>query len=62
MSTGLETTKMIASFFSPARLERIEDLLEERDVAVDQIEPALIGLAPQAGGDARSGRHRQHLS
>ena len=40
-------------------LERVEDLLEERDVAVDQIEPALVGLAAQAGGDARSGRCRR---
>jgi len=30
--------------FSPRSLERFEDLLEQRHVAVDQVEPALSGL------------------
>ena len=34
------------------RLDLAEDVQEQLDVAVDQVEPALVGLAPQAGGDA----------
>ena len=45
----------------PRALERIENLLEERDVAVDQIQPALIRLAAQPGGDADQIRIRAFL-
>ena len=33
-------------------LDLAEDVQEQLDVAVDQVEPALVGLAPEAGGDA----------
>ena len=32
--------------------QRVQDLLEQLDVPVDQIEPALVGLAAKASGDA----------
>ena len=38
-------------FLQARGLERIQNLLEERDIAIDQIEPAFVGLSPQAGGD-----------
>ena len=31
--------------------ERVEDLLEQRDIAVDQIEPAFVRLSAEASGD-----------
>ena len=50
-STGLETTRTIASRFEPGRGDLAEDVQEQLDIAVDQVEAALVGLAPQAGGD-----------
>ena len=34
------------------RLDLAEDVQEQLDVAIDQVEPALVGLAAQAGRDA----------
>ena len=51
-STGLETTSTIASGLCPAFCDFAENAAEQLDVAIDQIEPAFVGLAPQAGGDA----------
>ena len=50
-STGLETTSTIASRLMPADAGLAEDAQEELDVAIDQVEPALVGLAAQAGRD-----------
>ena len=36
----------------PGGADRRQDRAEELDVAVDEREPAFVGLAPQAGGDA----------
>ena len=58
MSTGFETTKTIASFLIPACLRLCEDAVEERDVAVDEIEARLVRLAAQTGGDADDVRIR----
>ena len=43
---------MMASFLQAGGLDLSEDVEEQRDVAVDQVEPALVGLSAQAGGDA----------
>ncbi len=50
-STGLETTSTIASRLQAGRGHLAEDAQEQLDVAIDQVEPALVGLAAQAGGD-----------
>ena len=42
----------------PGRLDLAEDVQEELDVAVDQVEAALVGLAAQAGGDHDRRRSR----
>ncbi len=36
----------------PGGLDLAQDVQEQLDVAVDQVEPALVGLAAEAGGDA----------
>ena len=37
---------------SPRLADLAQDAEEQIDVAVDQVEPAFVGLAPQAGRDA----------
>ena len=50
-STGLETTSTMASCLMPGRSGLAENAEEQLDVAVDQVKPALVRLAAQAGRD-----------
>src|SRR5262249_2100455 len=41
----------VGTLLQPGRLDLFEQAEEQIDVAVDEIEPALLGLAPKPGGD-----------
>ncbi len=51
-STGFETTSTTASRLHAGLLNLAENAEEQIDVAIDQIEPAFVRLAAQAGRDA----------
>ena len=51
-STGFETTSTIGVLLDAGLADLGEDAEEQVDVAVDQVEPAFVRLAAQAGRDA----------
>ena len=48
---GITDNDEIGSFLELRLLHLVEDAGEQIDVAVDEVEPAFVGLAAQAGGD-----------
>src|SRR5581483_8133861 len=48
---GVADDKEVRALLQAGLLHLIEQAQEQIDIAIDEIEPALVGLAAQAGGD-----------